>query len=551
MKRFLLSLFRPFRSFIQASGADYEQFIRIVELKLTLDDRKQNPKKGSRKEQSLVLQSISQIVVGFVFSLSSINIHDEFTFYFVMHSIIMVMLAMIIISEFTTILFDTSENTIIQPLPIKGNTLSMARNAHVLLYLLLIAFNTSVATLVIGIVKFGFVSGLLFLFSMFMNVLFTLFLANILYLGLMKVASGEQLKTVLMYFQIAIAVIFMAAYQFGLNMIDRSDIANMILHVDWFTYFIPTAVFAGFISAFSSATFDIGQMLFVVEAIVIPIVAVYLTSRYLTPIFNRKLLLLDSSDRATKVKMGSGKTSIYYRIMEMLHTRTVEEKASFQLAWRMCGYERLFKQSFLPSIAYIFILIAVQVFKKDFSLAELVASERYIAILYFIMLVSFILTSTIRLGASEHAHWIFKTLPVSSPALFFKAFIKAVYVRFIVPIFIVLSILIVAFWGISAIPNIIIAWLANYFCTLLMYYTQQPEFPFTQSKAANQSGAYIFKVFGIMILAALLGWLHYGLVQWEVFGHIILIVLYVFAIKLLNNHLVFKLIRWEKIKMAE
>ena len=153
MKRFLLSLFHPFRSFIQASGADYEQFIRIVELKLTLDDRKQNLKNNSGKEQSLILQSLSQIVLGFVFSLVSMIIIDEFTFYFVMHTIIMVMLAMMIISEFSTILFDTSENSIIQPLPIKGNTLSMARNAHVLLYLLFIVFNISVATFIIVVVK--------------------------------------------------------------------------------------------------------------------------------------------------------------------------------------------------------------------------------------------------------------------------------------------------------------------------------------------------------------------------------------------------------------
>ena len=551
MKRFLLSLFHPFRSFIQASGADYEQFIRIVELKLTLDDRKQNLKNNSGKEQSLILQSLSQIVLGFVFSLVSMIIIDEFTFYFVMHTIIMVMLAMMIISEFSTILFDTSENSIIQPLPIKGNTLSMARNAHVLLYLLFIAFNISVATFIIGVVKFGFISGSLFLFSVFMNVVFTLFLANILYLGLMKITSGEQLKTVLMYFQIAIAVIFMAAYQFGLNMIDRSNIANMILHVDWFTYFIPSAVFAGFISAFSSPAFNISQILFVLEAIIIPIVAVYLTSRYLTPIFNRKLLLLENSDRATKVKISSGKSSIYYRLMEMLHARTIEEKASFQLAWRMSGYERLFKQSFFPSIAYTLILVAVQFFKKDIDITEIVDSKRYLTMLYLLIVVSFTLTNTIRLGTSQHAYWVFKTLPVNSPALFFKGFIKAVYARFFNPIFLILSIIIVSVWGISVIPDVIIAWLANYFCTLLMFYTQKPEFPFTQSKATNQGGVYMIKVFGIMIMAALLGWMHYGFIQLEVVGYIILIFLYVACIYLINNYLPFKMISWKKINLEE
>ncbi len=551
MKRFLLSLFRPFRSFIQASGADYDQFIRIVELKLTLDDRKQSRKNGSSSEKSLILQSFSQIVMGFVFAVVTMIIRDEYTFYFVMHSIIMVMLAMMIISEFTTILFDTSENTIIQPLPIKGNTLSMARNAHVYLYLLFIALNTSLATFIIAIIKFGIVSASLFLSSVFMNVLFTLFIANILYLGLMKITSGEQLKTILMYFQIAIAVLFMGGYQLGINLVDRSNIMNMVIQVDWYTYFIPSAVFAGFINAFSSNTFGVSQLLFVLEALLIPVTAVFITSKYLTPIFNRKLLMLESSDRATKVKSSTGKSSAYYRLMERLFTRSVEEKASFQLVWRMSGYERLFKQSFFPSIAYILIIVAVKIFKDDVDFTELVASKRYITILYVLMIVSFTLTNTVQLGNSQHAHWIFKSLPVSSPAHFFKGFIKAVFVRFFNPIFLVLSIGIVGVWGFSAIPNILIAWFAIYFCTLLIFYIQQPEFPFTQSKATNQSGSMIFKVFGIMIMAGLLGWMHYGLIQWEIYGHIILLILYPISIYLINNYLAFKLIRWEKISFDE
>jgi hypothetical protein len=33
----------------------------------------------------------------------------------------------------------------------------------------------------------------------------------------MHLATGEKLKNILMYFQIAIAILFMAAYQFGIR----------------------------------------------------------------------------------------------------------------------------------------------------------------------------------------------------------------------------------------------------------------------------------------------------------------------------------------------
>jgi hypothetical protein len=550
MIRFLLSLFRPFRGFIEASGADYEQFIQILKLKLTLDDRKQSRKKGSSTEQSLILQSVSQIAIGLVFSIISMQIPGEFTFYYIMHTIIMVMMAMMIISEFTTILFDTSENSIIQPLPIKGNTVSLARSAHVFLYLSLIAINISLATLVIGIVKFGIVSGLLFLVSVFMNVLFTLFLANILYLGLMHVASGEQLKNVLMYFQIVIAVVFMAGYQFGLNMVDKTQLGNMMMHVEWYTYLIPSAVFAGFVEGLSSATFHAGQLLFIAEAIILPLAAVFVTSRYLTPVFNRKLLNLESSDRATKVKSGTGKTTAYYRLMERLHTHSAEEKASFQLAWRMSGYERLFKQSFFPSLAYVLIMIAVQFFKDDINLAELAASNRYFVLLYSFMLISFTLTNSLLLGTNQHADWIFKILPVSSPAHYFKGFIKAVFARFFSPFYVVMSLGIIAFWGVRVIPDVIIAWMVIYMSTLLMFYMQQPDFPFTQAKAANQGGKTMVKVFGLMIMAGLLGWMHFLVIKWEIYGQLLLFLLYAVGIFSTNRYLAFKIIKWNKIDMG-
>ena len=107
--------------------------------------------------------------------------------------------------------------------------------------------------------------------------------------------------------------------------------------------------------------------MFIVEALLLPVITLLLTSRYLTPVFNRKLLQLESGDKATKVSRSTGKTTIYYRVMETLFTRNTTERTSFQLAWRMSGYERLFKQSFFPSLAYVLIMIVAPFFKRESS----------------------------------------------------------------------------------------------------------------------------------------------------------------------------------------
>jgi len=427
MIRFLLSLFVPFRWFIEKMGADYKQFIRILQLKLTMDDRRlkglgNNSKKAT--ENALMKQSFSQIFFGIFFAIFLLLVKSPFTYYYFAHTFLMVMMAMMIISEFTTILFDTSENVIIQPLPIKGNTISLARNAHVFLYLTMMAFNLSVFSIIVAMFEFGIVSGLIFLLSVFLNVLFTLFLANVLYLVIMRLASGEKLKNLLMYFQIVIAILFMSAYQFGLNMVDKTKIQNMILPVHWYTYLAPPAFFSGLVEALSTWLFDLQHLIFIAEALIIPPVAIYLTGKYLTPVFNRKLMDLEQGDRVSKVKTETSRNSLYFRMMSSIFIHRQEEKAPFKLMWKMTGRERLFKQTFLPSLGYIVIMIVVPFFTKSFNYNELIESDRYLLILYIFIFVGATLPGAMLVGNNQHATWVFKTVPLSSPAPYFKGSLK-------------------------------------------------------------------------------------------------------------------------------
>jgi len=531
-------------------GADYPQFIRILELKLTLDNRRMkglgnNSKKAT--ENALGKQSFSQIIFGVLFATFLIIVKSSFTYYYFAHTFLMVMMAMMIISEFTTILFDTSENVIIQPLPVKGNTISLARNAHVLIYLSLMAFNLSVVSIIVAIFKFGIVSALVFTFTVFLNVLFTLFLANMLYLVIMRLASGEKLKNLLMYFQIFIAILFMAAYQLGLNMVDKTHIQDMILPVYWYTYLVPPAFFSGFIESLSSFIFDRQHIIFIVETVVVPAFGIYLTGKYLTPVFNRKLMDLEQGDRVSKIKVETVRKSLWYRIMLLTFVRRQEEKAPFKLLWTMTGRERLFMQSFLPSIGYVLIMIIVPFFRKSFDMNELVQSNRYLLILYAFFFIGTTLPVSLLTGNNQHAAWVFKTVPLSSPASYFKGFIKAAFARFFIPFYMALAIVICCIWGIRVIPDVLIALLAIYLFTSLYYYYQQASFPFALEKSASQGGAAFVKIMGLMFIAASLGFLHYLLLHWFAFANLLLIPLYLGAIYYMNRVFVYQKISWETV----
>ena len=553
MIRFLLSLFTPFRRFIEKMGADYKQFIRILELKLTIDNRNArgiNKRQESAQSNMLVRQTITQVVFGGLFGIFLSIIKSPFTFYYFAHIFLMVMMAMSIISEFTTILFDTSENVIIQPLPIKGNTISLARNAHVFLYLSLTAFSMSVVWLIIAIIKFGIISGLLFIFTILLNVLFTLFFANILYLGIMRLASGEQLKTVLMYFQIVIAILFMAGYQFGMKLVDKAEITNMVLSINWYTFLIPPAFLSGLIESISTSNFDTSHLIFTLEALVIPVASIYFTGKYLTPVFNQKLMDLEQGDKNSKVKTESVRMSLWYRIMSSIFVHNNEERASFRLMWKMTGRERLFKQALFPAIGYIIIIIIVQFVNKPMTLQNLAKSDSYLFLLYILMFIAMTMPSSLLIGNNRQAAWIFKTVPIASPASFFKGTIKAAFSKFFVPIYLIIGIIVCALWGLRVLPDLVIALISIYLTTLLFYYFQNPGFPFSVEKAASQGGAAMARVFLTMAFAGASGFLHKYLLHWHNYLSLILIPVYIGIIIYVNQVFVYNRITWKKVDRA-
>jgi len=550
MIRIILSLFVPFRWFIEKMDADYNQFIRILKLKLTLDDRRANKyskKSENGNERTLIKQSFFQIFMGAFFGIFLVMINTPFTFFYLSHTFLMAMMAMMIISEFSTILFDTSENVIIQPLPIKGNTVSLARNAHVFIYLAMMAFCLSVVTIVIAIYKFGNLAGLIYIFTIFLNVLFTLFFTNILYLGIMRVVSGERLKNLLMYFQIVIAIFFMAAYQIGLRMVDKTAIQDMVMPVYWFTYLLPPAFFSGMIEAITTLNFDKSHLLFIAEALVVPPVAIYFTGKYLTPVFNRKLMDLEQGDRVSKIKTESGHKSIWYRLMSSLFVHSNEERAAFKMMWKMTGRERQFKQTMLPSFGYILIMIIAPNVGRHGNFGDFTSGYNYLLVLYAFVMISFALCTSLLIGNNQTSTWVFKSMPLKSPASFFKGAINAAFARYFIPFYLLMGTGVCVLWGIKVLPDVIIAFLAIYLITLLLYYYQQPGFPFSLEKTAVQGGANAIKVFGLMALAALVGFLHFALLKWIDFGSLMLIPVYGAAIYYVNRIMVYRKITWMEV----
>jgi len=527
-------------------GVDYDRFILILKLKLTLDDRKDKNVMG-KPGNALLKQSITQIIIGILFALLLNIVRSPFTYYYMAHTFLMALMAMTIISEFSTILFDTYENAVIQPLPVNGNTVSLARNAHVLIYLTLMAFNFSILSIILAAIKFSIVSALAFVVTIILNVIFTLFLANILYLVIMHFASGEKLKNLLMYFQVAIAILLMAGYQFGMEIVDINTVGDLKVPVRWYSFLIPPAFFSGLAEALSLLNFDRQHLIFIAEAVFLPFVAIYFTGRYLTPEFNSKLMDLEQGDKGSKVKAEGRGKSLWYRLMTLLFTISPVEKTSFKLMWRMIGRERLFKQTLFPFFGYILIFIALTFLKGNESLHELAGTDKYLFLLYTFLLIGAAIPAAILTGNNRHAGWIFKSMPLNSPVELFKGFIKAAFARFFMPFYLASGIVVSSVWGISVLPDVLIALLFIYLATLSSYYIQRPVLPFSMEKAALNGGDGFIKVFVTILIVIAFGFLHKSFLHWFSNANLLLIPLAAGLIYLADRVLAYRVIDWRSV----
>lgn len=548
MVKFIVSLFWPFRRLIEWTGVDYGQFITILKLKLLMDNRRNtafSSKRGGEARNMLLMQSGLYALFGAILTGMLQVIQSAFVFYFVIHSMVMIFTAMLIISEFYAILFATSDNSLIHSLPVNGQTVNLARNAHIFVYLFLLGFSLSLIPMIMGAFWFGIVTLVVYIGSLALNAAFTLFLTNIMYLGIMKLASGEKLKNLMMYFQVAIAIFFMAFYQYGIRLIDNTDVFNMFVTIHWYTFLLPQSWFAGAIDAIATFNWDLNHLIFVTLTIFMPLAAAIITSKYLTPLFNKKLADLEQGDRSAPVRKASKVSGKWSCTAAKIFTRKAEERASFTVMWKMIGRERQFKLMLLPSIGYILVLLPLMFQGKHMSSLE--TGKMYLVLLYFPVLISATLANAVLVGEQKMSGWIFRSSPMNSPAELFRGIIKAGFIRFLLPVYFIVSAVVLFFWGPSKIDDIVIALLANYLMTIIIYYYQTPRFPFSMEKSAVQGGSNGIRVMLSMLIVVFIALLHWGLLSMPFHVSLLLIPLYLTLIWYVDYKWVYTRITWKEI----
>jgi ABC-2 type transport system permease protein len=514
MNAFLLNILGLFKWLFRLMGADYQQVRAIVAIKLMMDNRRQiisyRKKENQEPASTFVWTIFLYAVFGGVVAIGLYNISSFILSMTMFFSYIMVMIAMTLITDFSSVLLDTSDNTIILPRPVSSRTLFIARISHILLYLGQITVGLTIFPALVVLLKYGVTLFILFLAATLLAVLTAVLITNALYLLILQFASEEKLKNVINYFQIIMAIFIMAGYQLGPRMAGALDLDDYVFELRWWNFFTPPVWMAGALEGYYLRIFDGAHLLLTALALIIPVLGFYLVNRYLTPVFTRKLGIMAVETQATTTRQA--RPGLASRLSAWV-TRNPIERAAFELIYHITGRDRKIKLKIYPSFGYIFVFGLIFMFRDRADLIStwnnLPYTHHYLMLIYLTFMILQVALYEIPYSDDFKASWIYFSSPLKTPADILSGTIKALFIRLFLPGYIVISIIILMIWGLPAADDIAFGLCNNILMFLIIVLINKRSLPLSMAhNTRNQTGSFVRGIV-VLLLVGLLGLAHY------------------------------------------
>jgi hypothetical protein len=114
------------------------------------------------------------------------------------------------------------------------------------------------------------------------------------------------------------------------------------------------------------------------------------------------------------------------------------------------------------------------------------------------MTAAFLAITPTMLSASEEYRgaWIYRALPIESPAPVLKGALKALLSRIILPVYLFTALILILICGVRIIPDIILIFINMLILIMLSFKMNNKELPFYRDFQTNQN----YTVIGVMIL---------------------------------------------------
>ncbi len=525
MKDFkILQLLDKLHFIFRKLGIDYQIMRQILHIKLTMDERKVptifNQNKKDQKNsyiKSLWIYALYGLVL-IPFIVFGQNYHFQMSIAFGM---IIFIIMTTLISDFSSVLLDVRDRSILSTKPITAKTVNAAKCMHILIYLTYLTIALTAIPLLVGLFTQGVLFFLLTVLALIFINIFIVVLTSILYIVILRFFDGEKLKDIINYVQIGLSLVLMIGYQVLIRSFEFVDF-NIVVTSNWWSIFIIPMWFAAPYELILNGNNSFFIILCTIFSVIVPLLSILLYIR-LIPTFERNLQKLLGTSKSKKEKKS--------RLKDYLLTficRTSEERAFYRFASLMMKQEREFKLKVYPSLGFSFVIPFIFIFNiiraedVDYSV-----SMSYLNI-YFSMLI--IPSAVIMLGHSAKfkAAWIYKVFPIKEYTDLQKGSLKAFLIKLYIPLYIVLSIVFCFIYGPRIIPDLLTVLVASCLYTIICYVGFGSKIPFTKPYDEIGDGQ-SWQSLILFIPLGILAGLHYYMATRISYGTIIYLIVLLIA----------------------
>jgi ABC-2 type transport system permease protein len=517
VEKFLLKFLDVFQWTFRLVSVDYDQLRAIVATKLMMDNRRQviSYSRRAKKEpgNSFGMTLLFYSIFGGFVALAMYSIPSFMLSMIVFFTYIMVMVSMTLITDFSSILLDTSDNTIILPRPVDSRTLFVARLTHILLYLGQLAVGLSIIPSVVIFFNYGVFLFLIFWVAVVLSIFTAVFITNGLYLIIIQFGNEEKLRSVINYFQIFMAIAIMGGYQILPRIMERLDLASFRFEIQWWSFLLPPVWMSGALEAIQFSLFDMAHIGLTVSAVVLPILGIFVVNKYLSPVFNRKLSALNQ-----EVAQTTSSTRNRSNVVDMLSqwlTSTPFEQGAFNIIYKILGRDRKIKLKIYPAFGYVavFGVIFMMRSREDFLTTwhNLPETQYHLMLLYLTFMVLQVALHEIPYSDDFKASWVYHSAPLTQPGEILSGMIKAICVRLFIPGFLVITVLVLSIWGIQVIDDIFIGLFNNFLMIMILALISKRYLPFSMAPDVRAQSGNMIRGILTFFLIATLGLSHFAL----------------------------------------
>lgn len=500
----LIKVLNKLRPFLEKRIRDYDQFIALLTLKLTIDDRKTsihensaNAKKmGSMKQNLLVMAFI-----GFFLGLMMLSSLDLYYKVATLAGSNVFFLVMYMVSDFSSVLLDVKDSTLIMTRPVKSSTLNAVRIIHITYYMFSMFAAINLFSFVFGTARHGFMFILAMIIMMIFISFLIIFVTTILYSLLLKWFSGEKLKDILNVFQIIMSIVTVVAYQVLARMFEFVDL-QLTINIRWWAFLLPPTWYAGLFKVMVEGDLAPAYVMMAFLGFMVPLVLGIWLIRSILPKYESYLIKLNVEE-GLKVKKTGLVSKIKEKLMLLLSSNHVE-LAFMNFSMANMSRDRKLKLMIYPNhaLAIVFPFIMLfSVFSREGIFAGLTSLQGswYYLTLYFALMFLSTNFEFLKFSSDAKAAFIYESFPIPNKNLIYRAALKAYYLKFAFPSMLFLSILFALVFGSSVWLALVFINFAVPFVLLLKGFLSTLWYPF--SKEIGTTGN---KNFGEAIIMMLL-----------------------------------------------